>query len=203
MKIPPPSFQQKKEKIHPRLWVALLIARLLPKFVGSRLRARLLSWAGFRIGAGTVFWGIPTIVGDGDLSRRLVIGRDCWMNAGCYLDLGAPVEIGDRVAFGHQVLLITSTHEIGDAARRAGRSVACPIRIEDGAWLGSRCTILPSVTVHQGAVVAAGAVVTKDVPPNTIVAGVPAKVIRELEPGDGPPLELAFPEAREMRLPAL
>ena len=71
---------------------------------------------------------------------------------------------------------------MGDPECRAGAHLARPIRIESGAWIGARSTILPGVTVGHGAVVAAGAVVTRDVEPNTLVAGVPARVLRSLEP---------------------
>ncbi len=65
--------------------------------------------------------------------------------------------------------------------RRAGRSIAAPVVIEPGSWIGARATILGGVTIGEGAVVAAGAVVTRSVPPDTLVGGVPATVIRELD----------------------
>jgi acetyltransferase-like isoleucine patch superfamily enzyme len=72
-------------------------------------------------------------------------------------------------------------HEMGPSASRCGRLVAAPIEVGDGVWLASRVTILPGVAVGKGAVVAAGAVVTQDVAPDTLVAGVPAKFIRDLD----------------------
>jgi acetyltransferase-like isoleucine patch superfamily enzyme len=77
-------------------------------------------------------------------------------------------------------MLITGAHQIGDEYQRARDLNPEPINIEEGVWLGARCIILPGVTVGRGAVVAAGAIVTKDVPPNKLVAGVPAKVIKSL-----------------------
>jgi len=171
--------------LHLRLLLARLVLWPLPLHVGSRLRVRILRLAGFRIGPGTVMWGAPTLTGGGDLCRRLRIGRECWFNAGCFLNAGADILIGDRVAVGHQVLILTETHGLGDGARRAGPLRAAPVRIGDGAWLGARCTILPGVTVGEGAIVAAGAVVTRDVPPHTLVGGVPARVLRELPPDRG------------------
>jgi maltose O-acetyltransferase len=152
--------------------------------VGSRFRAAVLRLAGFNIGPGTLFWGTPTITGNGDLYRRLVIGRECWINAGCFFDLGEQITIGDRVAFGQQVMLLTNAHEIAGSDRRAGRLHARPIIIEDGAWVSTRATILPGITIGAAAVVAAGAVVTRDVPPHTLVAGIPARPIKELTGGD-------------------
>lgn len=166
---------------HFKLVLVRIITIFLPIHVGSRLRAYLYRMAGFSIGHGTMFWGTPKITGDGDLYKQLVIGDYCWMNDGCFLDLGASITIGDRVAFGHQVLLMTNSHEIGGMDRRAGDLTAEPIVIEDGAWIGARATILPGVVIHEGAVVASGALVTKDVPANTVVAGVPARVVRQLE----------------------
>jgi maltose O-acetyltransferase len=153
----------------------------LPKYRGSSLRAVLLQKLGFNIGARTVFWGMPTITGSEEMLPRLTIGNDCWINVGVWFNLGAPITIGDRVAIGHEVMLMTETHNIGDASRRAAELTAAPITIGTGAWLGTRCTVLPGVTVGEGSVVAAGAVVTKDVPPNVLVGGVPARVIRPLD----------------------
>jgi maltose O-acetyltransferase len=72
-------------------------------------------------------------------------------------------------------------HEMGPSASRCGRLVAAPIEVGDGVWLASRVTILPGVAVGKGAVVAAGAVVTHDVAPDTLVAGVPARFVRDLD----------------------
>ena len=76
---------------------------------------------------------------------------------------------------------MTNTHKLGTAEQRATDLIAHPIAIGDGAWLGARCTVLPGVTVGAGAVVAAGSVVTKDVPPNALAAGVPAVVKRMMD----------------------
>lgn len=163
-----------------RLLFVQLLATLLPVSVGNRVRAWVLRLAGFRIGHGTIFMGMPVITGPRDLYSRLVIGRACWFNSGVVLDLGAPVTIGDRVAMGHNVMLLTTSHRLGSGARRAAVVYTRPIVIGDGAWLGSRSIILPGITVGAGGVVGAGAVVTRDVAPNTLVGGVPARLIREL-----------------------
>lgn len=166
---------------HVRLQLAQLAMWPLPPHVGNRLRVYLLRQAGFHIGQGTVMWGAPIITGSGDLYTRLHVGRDCWFNGGCLLNLGATIRIGDRVAFGHEVMILTDTHEIGDQGRRAGPLVARPVEIGDGAWIGARAMLLPGVRIGAGAVVAAGAVVTKDVAPHTVVGGTPARSIRELD----------------------
>lgn len=77
-------------------------------------------------------------------------------------------------------MLMTGSHHLGNSQRRAGDFTAQPIRICDGVWLGARSTVLPGVTLHEGAVVGAGAIVNRDVPPNSLVAGVPARLIRDL-----------------------
>ena len=187
--------------LHVKLVFARMITFFLPIHVGSRLRAYLYRLAGFSIGRGTMFWGTPKITGDGNLYERLVVGDFCWMNDGCFLDLGAPITIGNRVSFGHQVFLMTNSHEIGSIERRAGDLTAEPIVIEDGAWLGARCTILPGVTVHEGAIVAAGSLVTKDVPANTVVAGVPAKVVRNLEDTDAVKAHVAAEKIKNGAMP--
>ena len=175
---------QELEQLHLRLLLAQFLMSFLPAYVGVRLRATILRLIGFRIGRGSVFWGSVQIYGSGNLYKRLVIGEDCWINLGCLFDLGDTITIGNRSAVGHQVLFLTSSHEIGSAERRSGSSTLAPIRIGDGAWIGSRAVILPGTTIGPGAVVAAGAVVTKDVPSNTLVAGVPAKIVRQLTPSD-------------------
>ena len=178
--------REETEWLHVRLTLAQFVMSIFPPYVCSRLRVVFLRLAGFRIGHGTVMWGTPTIVGLGNIRKRLTIGQTCVFNVGCHLELGAELVIGDRVSFGQQVMVLTNAHEIGDGRiRRAGMLDARPVRIEDGAWLSTRCTILPGVTIGRGAIVAAGAVVTKSVAPHTMVGGIPAQVIRKLPAEDG------------------
>ncbi len=169
--------------LHPRLLLVQLLLAPLPLQVGSRLRTYGLRLAGFRIGHGSTMCGMPRITGSCDLYSKLKIGRDCWFNCGCFFDLEAAIFIGDRVALGQQVMVLTSTHHMGTGERRAGALDTKPVNIHDGAWLGARCIVLPGVTIGDGAVVAAGAVVNKDVPPNTLVAGVPARVVKHFQRG--------------------
>ncbi len=166
--------------LHPRLLLSRLMLALVPDDVGGRLRARVLRLGGLDIGVHTVLAGTPKISGGRELFGLLHFGRVCWFIIPCVLEVLAELTIGDRVQLGQQVMVLTNTHELGPAGRRSGSLQALPVKIGNGAWLGARCTILPGVTIGDGAAVAAGAVVTKDVPPNTLVAGVPAKVVREL-----------------------
>ena len=96
------------------------------------------------------------------------------------------VELGDDVFIAPGVVISAATHPL-DAQRRVSRHFQShPIHIEKRAWIGANATILPGVTIGENAVVAAGAVVTKDVPANCLVGGVPAKVIREIVQEDAP-----------------
>ena len=168
--------------LRPRLALAGMLMGFLPPFVGNRLRPVLLRWAGIAIGRGTVVWGRPTIVGTEQADGGLSIGRDCVVNDGCHFDACAMITIEDRVSIGQQVMILTNAHVIADGEKRAGPNQISPVTIGAGAWLSTRCTILPGVTVGEGAVVAAGAVVIRDVESHTLVGGVPATLIRRLDP---------------------
>jgi maltose O-acetyltransferase len=168
-------------EFHLRLTLANLLLTPLPMYVGGRLRAIVLRLAGFNIGSGTIICGLPRIRGRDNLYKQLKIGNGCIINVGCLLDLGASITIGDRAGIGHEVMILTTTHAVGSALCRYGTPHQLPVTISPGAWIGARCTILPGVTIGAGAVVAAGSVVNKDVAPNTLVAGVPARVVKQLD----------------------
>lgn len=120
---------------------------------------------------------IPPLYCDHGLNVR--VGRNVFINQACMLsDIGG-IEIGDDVMIGPRVSLLTAGHPL-DPARRRRQIVAAPITIERNVWLGAGATVLQGVTVGSDAVVAAGAIVTRDVPPRTLVAGVPAQVLREI-----------------------
>ena len=163
-----------------RLWTVLAIGRLLPPYIGIRLRARLLRFAGATIGKRTVISGRLSLAGSATAARHLTIGDDCFINDGCRFDTSALITIDDGVYLGHDVAVLTSTHELGPPDRRAGTFTSAPIHIGRGAWIGARAVMLPGVTVGDGAVVAAGAVVTESVPPDVMVGGVPARELRRL-----------------------
>ena len=114
-----------------------------------------------------------------DSGRNLRLGRNVFINHGfTAMDLGG-ITIGDDVMLAPNVQLISSGHPLDPATRRR-RITTAPVHIRRGAWIAAGATVLQGVTVGEDAVVAAGAVVTKDVPARTLVAGVPARVIREL-----------------------
>jgi len=104
------------------------------------------------------------------------IGDECNIGDGAFLDGRRGLTIGNRVATGSQIMIYTLQHDMDSPAFD---SVGGPVNIGDYVYIGPRAIILPNVTVGKGAVIAAGAVVTKDVPPFAVVGGVPAKVLRE------------------------
>jgi acetyltransferase-like isoleucine patch superfamily enzyme len=130
---------------------------------------------GLRIGKGA------TILMSTEMHRAedLTIGEHTVINQHCLLDGRDGLTIGANVNISSHVLLVAGTHDVNDGKSFSGSALR--IVIEDHAWLCTRSTILPGVTIGRGAVVAAGAVVTKSVPEFTIVAGVPARKIGDRE----------------------
>jgi maltose O-acetyltransferase len=169
-----------------RKFVVRVVSRALPQFSFIRTRTFALRCAGVRIGPRSGVSGTIDITGQGDVRELFSVGEDTLISGPLYVDLAAPVRIGSRVQLGHHVVLLTVNHEMGPSSARCGSRVAASIHIGDGAWLASRVTVLPGVSIGDGSVVAAGAVVSRDVAPNTLVAGVPARLVRVLDEG-GPP----------------
>jgi len=111
-------------------------------------------------------------------TRNIVIGQDTIIGDHCFLDGRAPLKIGSHTAIASQVLIYNSEHNVRDPHFAA---IEEPVEIGDYVFIGARAIILPGVKIGNGAVVAAGAVVTKDVPEKTIVGGVPAREIGKRE----------------------
>jgi acetyltransferase-like isoleucine patch superfamily enzyme len=112
-----------------------------------------------------------------EFGKNLTLGKDVFINFGCRFQDTGGITIGDGTLVGHGSTLTTLNHSM-DPNRRADMTPA-PIAIGRKVWLGASVTVVPGVTIGDGAIVGAGAVVTRDVPANAIVAGVPAKVIRD------------------------
>lgn len=111
--------------------------------------------------------------------KKITFGRDCFVNFGCtFLALGG-ITIEDDVFIGPHCVLATEYHPENPATRHS--LLTKPIVVKRNAWLGANVTVLAGVTIGENAIVAAGSVVTKDVPDNMVVAGSPARVIREIK----------------------
>jgi acetyltransferase-like isoleucine patch superfamily enzyme len=111
-----------------------------------------------------------------DCGKNLILGKRVFINSGCKFQDQGGLTIGDDVLIGHNVVIATLNHAFSPEHR--GDLEPQPVRIGNQVWVGANATILPGVTIGDGAIVAAGAVVTKDVAPRTVVGGVPAKVIK-------------------------
>jgi len=113
--------------------------------------------------------------------QNIHIGDHVYLNVLCTILDCNEVRIGDHVMMGPAVQIYTAAHVLQAEARIQGWEVAKPILIEDKVWIGGGAILLPGVRIGRNAVVGAGAVVSRDVPANTVVAGNPARVIREIE----------------------
>jgi maltose O-acetyltransferase len=130
---------------------------------------------GMRIGAGSaLLMGLYVYIRGRPRPDRpgITIGAGTVINRGCCLDGRGGLRIGDNVSLSPGVWVLTDQHDPHDPLFP---ETLAPVEIGDYAWLGSRAMVLPGVTIGEGAVVAAGAVVTRDVPPYTVVGGVPAR----------------------------
>lgn len=115
-----------------------------------------------------------------DYGCNVTIGKGFYGNFNItFLDCTL-ITIGDNVIVGPNVCFTTATHPTDPAQRLAGVEYASPITIGNNVWFGCNISVLPGVTIGDGAVIGAGSVVNKDVPANTVVAGVPARVIKDM-----------------------
>lgn len=114
-----------------------------------------------------------------DYGLNISVGQAVFIGYQCAFTGHAAINIADQVMIAHKVNLITAGHPV-EAHQRRAYITGEPIRVETNVWIGAAATILPGVTIGADSVVGAGAVVTRDVPPATLVAGVPATVIRKL-----------------------
>ena len=114
-----------------------------------------------------------------DCGKNLRIGKNVFINAGCHAQDQGGLTLGDGCLIGHGVIFCTLNH--APEPERRGDMLPAPIVLGRDVWVGAGARILPGVTVGDGAIVGAGAVVTRDVPPRTVVAGVPARVIKTLD----------------------
>ena len=148
-----------------------------------QLRAPWLRLLGARLGRGTILHDVRFF----NLDRRglpgLEIGDECFLGAECLLDLADAIRLGRQVTLAERVLVLTHMN-VGyrdHPLQRHFPATAAAVVIDDGCFVGASVTILPGVRIGARSFVAAGAVVTQNVPPGTLVAGVPARVVRGLD----------------------
>lgn len=115
-----------------------------------------------------------------DYGYNIKFGENVFINYNCVILDVCEVTIGDNCLLAPNIGIYSATHPTDAKIRNSGLECGKPIKIGNGCWIGGSAVICPGVTIGDNAVVAAGSVVTKDVPPNTLVAGVPAKVIKKL-----------------------
>lgn len=113
-----------------------------------------------------------------NFGKNITIGRDVFINSGCHFQDQGGIVIGDGSLIGHNVVLATINHDIDPKNSR--KNHYAPITIGSHVWIGASAVVLAGVTIGDWAVVGAGAVVTKDVQPLTVVAGIPARVIKTI-----------------------
>jgi maltose O-acetyltransferase len=173
------------QSLHVKLGLVNLLCRLLPES-GGLIRARLYRMIGLDVGRGSFFLGnLDLRSGMEGFYRKLHIGEGTLVGPNVLINVDAEVHLGKNVSIGPRVIIYTGTHQIGPgSSRRIPEVLARKVTIEDGSWIGLASIILPGVTVGHGSVVAAGAVVMQDVPPNSYVEGNPAQVVRQLPWGD-------------------
>jgi maltose O-acetyltransferase len=143
--------------------------------VGRAIRGGLLKLAGAHLESEATVHGGTYISKPANLS----LGFHAMINRNCYLDLEAPVTFGDYSGAGHGATFITTIHDIVPGMNVGVGMSAKPISIGARAWIGANVTVLPGVTIGHDAIVAAGTLVARDVPPNSLVAGVPGRVVRQ------------------------
>lgn len=113
-----------------------------------------------------------------DFGKNITVGSNVFINAGCRFQDQGGITIGDGTLIGHNVVLTTLNHQFNPNKRRD--MTPASIIIGKNVWIGSSATVVPGIKIGDGAIVAAGAVVTKDVEENTIVGGVPARIIKKI-----------------------
>lgn len=147
-------------------------------YVGTKnfeKKRKLLNSIGFKIGE------VTKIVGPVEIYGQLTVGKNTWIGKNFTVNGNGKVEIGDNCDIGPEATFQTGGHKIGSAARRAGEGMSFSQVVESGSWIGGRSTILNETVIGSGCVVAGCSCVTKSVEKNTMVGGVPAKLIRKLD----------------------
>lgn len=136
-----------------------------------KIKRIILLWCGIKVGVDTKIVG-PIYFGN---VSTIEIGKNCWIGENIHLDGNGSIKIGDNIDIAPHVIISTGGHLIGNNMRRAGENKVNSVIIKNGCWIGTRTTIINSIVINEGVLVAAGSVVNKDVAANILVAGVPAR----------------------------
>ena len=152
-------------------------------FVGTKplacaAKRSLMKASGNVVGRGTTIVGPITVLG------TVSIGNNCWINRGFVVHGNGHVDIGNNCDIAPDVAFLTGGHVIGNHSHRAGMGEVYRITVGNGCWIGARATLLGNLSVEDGSVIAACACVNKNVLKDTVVGGVPAKIIRRLDDED-------------------
>ena len=143
-----------------------------PRFF--KIKSKLLNWGGYKIGVNTKIVGPIYIYGN------IIIGENTWVGKNFTVNGNGTVIIGNNCDIAPEVIFQTGGHSIGSHEHRAGEGKLFTQTVGNGVWIGGRTTIFNDIQIGDGAVIAGCSCVTKDVKPDVIVGGVPAKIIREL-----------------------
>ncbi len=168
--------------LRPRFLLVNLACSFMPRFTLSTARTRMYRWAGVRAEKGVSFTDKIAVTGAGPNPLNfLSIGEGTTISTVLF-NLEGPITIGKHANVSQYVRIYTAWHAISkDEEKRFSQSFSArPVVIGDGAWVCTGSVLLPGVTVGRGSVVSAGSVVTSDIPPNTLVSGVPAVVVKQL-----------------------
>jgi len=159
-----------------------LLSSVLPYTSFFTVKHYLARKAGIHLGKKVQICGRTHFLGAGDV----FIGEHSWvgLNNTFYRTELAFIKIGKNCDLGPDISFVTGSHEMGEANRRAGKGTGGNIVVGDGCWIGARVTILGNVSIGSGSMIAAGSVVTKDLPANCMAAGVPAIVKKTLSNGE-------------------
>ena len=153
--------------------------------IGSRVRAfgklHIQAWGTIEIGSGTCFHsGALETELTAFAGAHLRIGKDCQINKGTVINASLSIDIADRCQIGYGVIILDSHLHEEAVEERHLRPKPMAVIIEEDVWLGSRVMIMPGVRIGRGSIVAAGSIVTRDVPPLSLFAGSPAKLVRSV-----------------------